>query len=437
MTAYWWYIAKVSICLVVFYTLYTTCLKNCTFFLLNRIYLVLGLLLSFIIPVLKFSIFNGQSDFAFSTMIHKTWIEPEYDFFQSQNLSTHDTSINFLTVLSVTYFFGISILFFKLLFSIIRIRRIKHNAETYRLGNIKIVKMDSLVPFSFFNMIFLPKNENNPMIVEHEMAHIKQLHWVDLILTEIASVLLWMNPFVILYKSSLKLQHEYLADARVVKDHNQIEHYLGCMLKRVQMVSSNGLVSHFYCKTIKKRIVMITKNRTSIKYAGMYLLSLPIVCLLLAAFTSNYKTAFTDKTTVTAGADEYRPSICPIVLTRVTHISNYGERIHPITRKKDFHYGIDFAVPEGEKIMSAAKGIVAEINTDPQKGNYILIVHNKMYSTFYTHLKSVSVKAGEPLEKGQVIGYVGNTGISTGPHLHYEVIENGVNVDPKNYISKN
>ena len=121
--------------------------------------------------------------------------------------------------------------------------------------------MKALVPFSFFNMVFLPEHENNPLIIEHEIAHIRQLHWFDLIIAEIATVLLWFNPFVVLYKNSLKLQHEYLADASVLKDSRKTEGYLRCMLQRVQLVSSGGLTSHFYCKTIKKRIIMISKNK--------------------------------------------------------------------------------------------------------------------------------------------------------------------------------
>jgi hypothetical protein len=433
MIAYWWYLVKVSACLIVFYILYTTCLKNCTFFLLNRIYLVSGLLLSFVIPILKFSIFKGQPGFVLSTIIPKTWIEPESVLFQSQNLSNNDVSISYLTVLSAIYFSGIFVLFFRLLFSIIRICRIKNNSDICRMGSITIVKIDTMVPFSFFNMVFLPKNENNPMIMEHEMAHIKQFHWFDLMLTEIAAVLLWINPFVVLYKRSLKLQHEYLADSSVTKDNSRIEHYLGCMLKRVHMVSSGRLVSHFYCKTIKKRIIMITKNRTSIKYSGVYLLSLPLVCLLLVAFTSNYDACFSKKVPVIAGADEYQPSVCPVVLTKVTHISGFGTRISPITGKKAFHCGVDLASPEGEKVMSAAKGVVVKTDSDPKMGNYVIIKHNDTYSTLYSHLRSTSVKAGKMVEKEQGIGYVGHTGVSTGPHLHYEVIKNGVNVDPKDY----
>lgn len=182
---------------------------------------------------------------------------------------------------------------------------------------------------------------------------------------------------------------------------------------------------------------MITKNKTSLRFLGIYLLVLPMVCLLLFAFTgSNCKTSLTE-VTVALQNNQDIPSLCPVDIKKVTNTNGFGERINPITGRKDFHYAVDFAVSEGEKVVSTAQGIVIEASFDSAKGNYLLIQHSDIYSTFYSHLKSLSVKAGEKLDKGQMIGIAGNTGSSsTGSHLHYEVFKNGERVNPAEYMPK-
>ena len=438
MNAFFWYLFEVSLSLSAFYLLYAAVLRNHTFFNLNRFYLLSGLLLSFVIPVLKIPFFQVQSPTIVTDMMRLHPIEPDYVLFTNQNLAHGLTTINYTVILQAIYLAGIIILFIKLFFSIIRIVRMKNQSDIHKLDKVKIVRTDTSVPFSFFHMIFLPKDEQNPMIIEHELAHIRQLHWLDLVLTELATVLLWFNPIVFLYRSSLKLQHEYLADSSVLTESHKTEGYLRSMLRQVEMISTGGLVSHFYQKTIKKRIIMMTKNKTSRKYLGLYLLVIPMISLLLFAFApagSNGSLSIGKNTVVNSEAS--RPSIYPVARENITHINGWGERKNPYTKKKQFHHAIDFAAKEGTNIVAPAAGVVVEAQMyDKGMGNIILIKHNDVYSTYYAHLKSISVKPGDVLKKGQIIGQIGSTGISTGPHLHYEVYKNGERVNPEDYLPK-
>lgn len=111
--------------------------------------------------------------------------------------------------------------------------------------------------------------------------------------------------------------------------------------------------------------------------------------------------------------------------------STFAPRKHPITGKWSHHTGNDIPAPRGTAIHSAGIGIVTEVGTnDRVYGNYVLISHGGGYSTFYAHMKSKAiVKEGDTVSKGQVIGYVGSTGWSTGNHLHYEVRINGTRGD--------
>lgn len=128
----------------------------------------------------------------------------------------------------------------------------------------------------------------------------------------------------------------------------------------------------------------------------------------------------------------YTPSIWPVKSRTIS--SGYGIRQDPFTRRASFHSGIDIAGKTGDPIYAAADGSVAETGRDNQKGNYILIRHDYGWSTMYMHLNRIDVQEGEAVTKGQQIGQMGSTGRSTGPHLHYEVWQNGTPVNPAMHL---
>lgn len=99
----------------------------------------------------------------------------------------------------------------------------------------------------------------------------------------------------------------------------------------------------------------------------------------------------------------------------------FGWRIHPITGKRQFHYGQDIATQLGNKVIATADGFVLAAERRGSLGNLVIIDHNFGFTTYYGHLASFNVKEGSRVKRGQVIGYVGSTGMSNAPHLHYEV----------------
>lgn len=112
--------------------------------------------------------------------------------------------------------------------------------------------------------------------------------------------------------------------------------------------------------------------------------------------------------------------------------SSYGKRRHPVLGYTKMHKGVDFAAPRGTPIYAAGDGTVEKAARWSSFGNYIRIRHNSELKTAYAHLQKFAkgVRAGKRVKQGQVIGYIGTTGRSTGPHLHYEVIKNGTQVHP-------
>lgn len=114
--------------------------------------------------------------------------------------------------------------------------------------------------------------------------------------------------------------------------------------------------------------------------------------------------------------------------------SSFGWRNDPFTGQMAFHEGLDFTAEKGTPIYAAADGIVSQAESTPDYGNIVKVDHGSGLETRYAHASRVLVKPGERVEKGQLIAEVGNTGRSTGAHLHFEVRLNGVALDPRKYL---
>ncbi len=112
--------------------------------------------------------------------------------------------------------------------------------------------------------------------------------------------------------------------------------------------------------------------------------------------------------------------------------SRYGMRRHPVTGFNAMHRGIDFAVPTGTPILAAGSGSVETAGWNGAYGKYVRIRHNSTYKTAYAHMSRIAsgIGKGRKIAQGEVIGYVGSTGRSTGPHLHYEIMVNNRQVNP-------
>lgn len=115
--------------------------------------------------------------------------------------------------------------------------------------------------------------------------------------------------------------------------------------------------------------------------------------------------------------------------------SGWGWRIDPIYKIRKFHEGLDFSAPIGTEIYATGDGTVVNVTVSPiGYGKYVEIDHGFGYSTLYAHMEGFNVKPGQKVKRGDIIGYVGNTGKSSGPHLHYEVRIKGKAVDPAHYF---
>ena len=129
------------------------------------------------------------------------------------------------------------------------------------------------------------------------------------------------------------------------------------------------------------------------------------------------------------------PAIQPVANKDLKRMaSGYGFRIHPIYKTRKMHYGMDFSAKTGTEIYATGDGVISKVKKSKRGyGNYVKINHGFGYETLYAHMSKYIVKRGQKVKRGEVIGYVGNSGISTAPHLHYEVRKDNKKINPMNF----
>ncbi len=455
MSLFFNYIIESTISLSVLYIFYELFLKKDTWFRFNRYYLLFGLVFSFVLPLL---------DFSTSSLVVNS--ENQFEFNNITNLGTTISSIEENTIrsfpkinyLMLMYIIIGSFYLVRFLFQLFKIIKTVNAYEkiNYRKFKIVLVEKDS-APFSFFHYIFINKNDygspDNPdsykdrdeanELLVHEMIHARQKHSFDIILLELLLVFQWFNPFIYWYRLALKEIHEFLADQGVIiKNHDKVA-YQKLILEQIEKSFSVSLTSQFNYSLTKKRIKMMTRINSSKLSRLKAMLVLPLIVILLSAFTiETAKESIIEKSIVQIGEVEQSskiPSIFPVKKVEGVKISSdYGIRMHPIKKVKMMHVGVDIKAPEGTPVYATADGMVREVRRNHKEGKghgkYIILDHESGYSTMYSQLSKCKSNEGEEIKKGDIIGYVGSTGASTGPHLHYEVMKNGENVNPEDYF---
>ncbi|MBI9053250.1 MAG: peptidoglycan DD-metalloendopeptidase family protein [Bacteroidales bacterium] len=441
------YIIESSILVVVFYLFYELFLKRDTWFRFNRYFLIFGLIFSVILPLLDFSassiMVNSQNQFEFS----------EYFDIGSTVSSIEEQTVNAISnpnYILILYLLIANLFFVRFIHQIIKILKTIRANEIIAYRNKKIVLLNSnSSPFSFFNYIFINKDDYGSIesreLLLHEITHSKQLHSVDVILLELLLVLQWFNPFIYRYRLAFKEVHEYLADRGVLIANSDKISYQRLILNQIERSFSVNLTSQFNYSLTKNRIKMMTRINSGILAKFKIILVIPFMAILLMAFTidfSNDKKVVVNELnskSLTQTKTNSVPSIFPVKKVDGVKISSeFGMMIDPFSKKERMHKAVDIKAPKGTPIYATADGLVRKVKQNHVEGKgygkYIIIDHEGGYSTLYSMLSEYNVKEGQEVKQGDVIGLVGSTGRSTGPHLHYEVKKDGENVNPADYF---
>jgi beta-lactamase regulating signal transducer with metallopeptidase domain len=436
------YLIKANLALAFLYSIFHFFFKNTTLHQVNRAVLLFILLFSATIPLLQFKFLSiPEPGFSIDNWSEEINFIP-YKIQDSPTNIGNSFHINFLLIGQLLYLTILGILFIRFILQLADFKRIIKNSTPLSsdVGRL-VVSKKIKAPFAFLKWIFIPEDlRGEPQmnrIIAHEKVHAKHLHTLDLLITELFCIIFWFNPFVFLLKRSLKTVHEYIADHESAKSNSEKIELLSLLASGVNLNITNGISSNFYWSTLKKRINMITKNKSSKLRELSYLLLIPTFGFILMSF-SGFVTEPSFISTMKLDFGNDIPSIHPIKDTNSVRITiGYGMRIHPIYKTKKLHSAIDFKTKMGAPIVATADGIVMKAEfRETSYGKVVIIKHSETYSTLYAHMSEFKVKEGDKVTKGQIIGFVGNSGLSTGPHLHYEVIKDGKRVNPADNIPK-
>ena len=329
----------------------------------KRIFLLSALVVSFIIPTIVFV------EYVEPTILSNPQISTTSELSELPTETAPITKPTDMDVVNWSMLFwtiyclgliGFGFRFFRNLFQILN--RIKNNPKLRENFNIKVLLREKLPPHTFFSYIFLNKNKFETKaipqaVLTHEETHAKEYHSLDVLFIELLQVLFWFNPLVYLYKRSIKLNHEFLADSAVLKKENSTSNYQNTLLsylskESLEKYQSTGIANAINYSSIKKRFTVMKKRTSKKSFVLRSFLLLPLIALLLFGFSTSRKI---EKTT-----DNFE-------------ITDYTARSLSIDFQAKGNYLI-----EGKKAnKDSFVKVISEFNTDvePETRNKILNIH--------------------------------------------------------------
>lgn len=285
------YLLKVSVIVFLFYTVYKLLLEKETFFTANRYFLLSGIFIAFTIPLITIPVYTETATLPVATtplrenIILKNNVEP--------------STFNYIRIISAIYITGLFLFSFKLFINVYSLIKLLTGSITKKVADDTFIETNkSHAPFSFFKWIVYNPSQFSAKELEHvllhEKTHVKQYHSIDNLIAEIATIILWFNPIVWLYKNSIQQNLEYIADNKTSIQIKSTKFYQKLLLKTSIKSNSLVLTNTFYNSLIKKRIVMLQKNKSKKRNLLKLTLVIPFLALFLVSF--NTKEVYIDKT---------------------------------------------------------------------------------------------------------------------------------------------
>jgi len=255
------FLLKSTLCQILLFAIYQLAFEREKMHKFNRFFLLFCLVFSLVIPFISIEIYE---EIIVSEVPNVVSSE---QFKESSNLINSEKSKNYLpAIFWIIYVLISSILFFRFLKNINQIKKRIVSNPKKKIGEATLILVQkNILPHTFLNYIFINQNDYTNRNIEqelytHELTHAKQKHTLDILFLEILKILFWFNPMLILYKKAIQLNHEFLADEKVIAHYNNISFYQNLLLEKASWKNNYHFVSNLNFLVTKKRLIMMTKK---------------------------------------------------------------------------------------------------------------------------------------------------------------------------------
>ncbi len=288
------YILQVTLCLAFFYAFYYVALHKLTLFQTNRIYLIITLIASMVLPLIRIYIQEQQHE---PSIITAPYVYVGFYLHTMSDaiiITPRDQGVSWLNIFWMIYITGVLWMSIKMISEIKVILKLKRQGQRSWVSNqLCILSGEIKSPFSFFNTVYLPADhhftdDELAEIISHEKAHVQGGHTLDILFMELACIGLWPSPMVYLYRKKIREVHEYLADAEVLR-YTPWENYASFLVAQKNDGLQYRLSNQLIYSQLKNRLIMMTQRPSTITARLKYLGLIPVLLLTLLMFSFREK----------------------------------------------------------------------------------------------------------------------------------------------------
>ena len=382
------YFFKSSIILAIFYGVYYLFMRKNTLFAAKRFFFITGVLTALVLPFLKIS----KTIYIEAPVFTPTPVLDQLSFNDVEMISTAvaatpvSTPIDWWQVTLIFYVLIAAVLTLRFLIQLFTLFLLFKKTPSQRREGYKYIEVnDAMSPFSFFNYIVynpqLHSQEELQMILAHEQIHGKQLHSVDMFLSQLITILQWANPFSWLYKKALEANLEFVADAHTITKISSKKQYQLTLVKASSSLTAPALTSPFYQSLIKKRILMLNKTTTHKRNLVKMTFVLPLLAFFFLSFNVKEEIAYKEAAVINKTSS--------LIITSET-LETEINTIEKAINKRTDAFKINFT-----DVQRDATGKITQLAIKTRFGNQKSFIKNVTYGGEHTEIPAIKLAVKE------------------------------------------